>query len=761
VGNWLTKEDWWLQPVSHWKFDEGEGSTAYDSVGDNDGTIYGAQWTSGIIEGALDFDGDGDYVDVGNDSSLKPPLPVTFSTWIKLSNLGNTQYIIALDDQTSRYYGILFWVRAEDNLGVSYGDGGEPSPGNRRSKVGTTALNAGTWYHVAAIIRGATDMDLYINGTDDGGAYSGAGGSLAYSSGSSLIGMMHNSQYFLGGQVDDVRVYDRALSAEEILELYLEGWGEKAFDPNPADQATNVDPNTILIWSPGKDALSHDVYFGTDYNDVNDANIADPNVYMGNQDSNSWDPCGLELETTYYWRIDEVGPSDTYKGDVWSFTTWVEFDPNLGLISWWMFDEGAGTTADDSAGDNDGTLVGDPVWTSGQIGGALDFDGDDDYVDVGDPIDDSLDFGAGDSFSISAWVKTTDENGQIVYKRRCTGVGGHYEEGYRLHLTTGKPSFGIEDTSDNGTQISGSTIVTNNEWHHVVAVRDTATDRLYIYLDGSSDATPVTDVTLGTLDTDRSLEIGRADATSPPGLSYHDGKIDDVRIYERALSAEEVLQLYLEGAGPISHWMFDEGTGSTAHDSAGDNDGTIYGAQWTSGQINGALDFDGDGDYVDVGNDSSLKPPLPLTLCAWISFSQNGAVFISLDDWSSSTYYGVVLNLNAASHVSVNFGDGNGSGGSSYRRSKTGTTVLIADTWYQAAAVIRGATDMDIYINGMDDGGSYSGSGDSLAYSSGNASIGTSSPDGPYFDGKIDDVRIYDRVLSAEEVWQLYQDGLN
>jgi hypothetical protein len=158
--------------------------------------------------------------------------------------------------------------------------------------------------------------------------------------------------------------------------------------------------------------------------------------------------------------------------------------------------------------------------------------------------------------------------------------------------------------------------------------------------------------------------------------------------------------------GLISHWTLDEGVGSIAYDSAGDNDGTLVGDPvWTSGQIGGALDFDGAGDYVDLGNDSSLKPALPLTLSAWISFSQNGDTIVSLDDWSS-TYNGVVLELNAASHVSVSFGDGKGWNSSSYRRSKTGSAVLSADTWYHAAGIVRGATDMDVYINGEDEGGS-------------------------------------------------------
>jgi hypothetical protein len=270
--------------VSWWEFDEGGGSVAYDSIGDNDGNIYGATWTGGQIGGALSFDGVDDYVDVGNDSSLKPPLPVTLSAWVNLSSLGSPQCIMGLDAQTSDYYGIWWYVLSAGDLEISYGDGGGRGVEHRRSKVGTTALAADTWYHIAAVLRGPTDISLYINGIDDGGTYSGSGGSIAYSSASSLIGIKHDSQNALGSKIDDVRIYDGALSAEEVWELYQEGSG--------------------------------------------------------------------------------------------------------GLIAHWKFDEGAGTTAYDSAGDNDGILNGDPEWVAGQIGDyALDFDGDGDCVDFGD-IDD-------------------------------------------------------------------------------------------------------------------------------------------------------------------------------------------------------------------------------------------------------------------------------------------------------------------------------------------------------------------------------------
>ena len=95
-----------------------------------------------------------------------------------------------------------------------------------------------------------------------------------------------------------------------------------AWGPNPADGAIDVIPNVELSWTPGIFASSHNVYLGTDFNDVNDANTSSMGIYKGNQGPNSYDPPGiLDLETTYYWRIDEVNGPNTWNGKVWRFTT--------------------------------------------------------------------------------------------------------------------------------------------------------------------------------------------------------------------------------------------------------------------------------------------------------------------------------------------------------------------------------------------------------------------------------------------------------
>ena len=97
----------------------------------------------------------------------------------------------------------------------------------------------------------------------------------------------------------------------------------KARNPSPDDGTGDVPAEALLSWSPGPLAIAHDVYFGTGFDDVSDADTDTPDVYQGRQGigNTTYDPQGLELATTYYWRIDEVGDSTPVKGDIWSFRT--------------------------------------------------------------------------------------------------------------------------------------------------------------------------------------------------------------------------------------------------------------------------------------------------------------------------------------------------------------------------------------------------------------------------------------------------------
>lgn len=292
-----------------------------------------------------------------------------------------------------------------------------------------------------------------------------------------------------------------------------------------------MDSNTVLSWSPGVDAASHDVYLGINFYDVNNATY-DSDEYMGNYDVNTFDPCTLDINITYYWRIDEVNGPSVYKGDVWSFTTGDGLE--LNLISRWEFDEGSGTIAYDSVGDNDGTIYG-ASWTTGQINGALSFDGDNDFVTIGDK--DNLEQQA---FTLSFWAKLNNPSGSLqggIAKGWIFGDATMFS--YTLDFSGGNARAGITNTSDASFGVTGS--IVNSDWH--MWSMKVGGGTLILYKDGAF----VNSIRYtGTIDYTKSHNNFVICARDSGSYSFN-GKIDDVRFYNRALSAEEIEQLYLEG----------------------------------------------------------------------------------------------------------------------------------------------------------------------------------------------------------------------
>jgi hypothetical protein len=394
------------------------------------------------------------------------------------------------------------------------------------------AYNDGNW-HFATVTSNGDELNLYVDGVLN--ATAAVTVDMANLGSNLYIGQYGGGTLQWNGCLDDVRIYDRALSAEEILELYEEGRSYKATAPNPADGATNIDPNTVLSWSPGKDAILHDVYLGTDFHDVNNANIGSPE-YQGNQDSNSWDPCGLEVLASYYWRIDEITDSNIYKGDVWTFMTWLEAE----LTSWWKFDEGSGSTAYDSAGTNDGIIYGDTAWVSGKVGPyALYFDGNGDGISVAHSASLNLD-GYTDSYSFSLWVNSSDpagaSSGRLIQKQGS--VIKYYPVSFQLRDTY------CDAYIYDGSHVPGVSFgnIWDGQWHHLVFAVDNFTDTLYAYLDGDL-VDSVTNTVTSTTASTAPITIANNEGASNP----YKGKIDDVRIYDWTLSAGEVQQLYQAG----------------------------------------------------------------------------------------------------------------------------------------------------------------------------------------------------------------------
>jgi hypothetical protein len=198
-------------------------------------------------------------------------------------------------------------------------------------------------------------------------------------------------------------------------------------------------------------------------------------------------------------------------------------------VAHWKLDETKGTTARDSIGNRDGTLHGNPAWqpAGGAAGGALQFDGVDDYVSTPFILDPSK-----GSFSVFAWVKSSARGQVIISQNDGTGTRWLWTDPSYGRLITWlmQPPF--------DPLMSGSTI-TDGQWHHVGLVYDFEGLRRYLYVDGA-EAAKDTDA-VGGVGSNGGLYFG-AEKTLGAG-TFFSGLIDDVRIYDEVLSAEEVAEL--------------------------------------------------------------------------------------------------------------------------------------------------------------------------------------------------------------------------
>ncbi|MCK4859194.1 MAG: hypothetical protein KAS87_01405, partial [Candidatus Omnitrophica bacterium] len=226
-----------------------------------------------------------------------------------------------------------------------------------------------------------------------------------------------------------------------------------------------------------------------------------------------------------------------------------------GLVGSWHFDEATSdiangeTLTDDSGYGNNGTGAGSDslVWTTGKIGGALDFDGTHDYVDCGDPANGSLDFGAG-AFTLEAWVKP---NALLVTDNILSKMDSSHTTGFVL-VKSNVNRLGIY-INGTGIDIEDNNFFSDTNWVHAVLIRDSA-GNLKIYKNGVDTDASGSDA--GNVDNTDSFIIGAKVGGSYP--DYFAGKIDEVRIYKRALTADEIQQQYSAGI-----WKY--GTGGIAY----------------------------------------------------------------------------------------------------------------------------------------------------------------------------------------------------
>ncbi|MHC4432960.1 MAG: LamG-like jellyroll fold domain-containing protein, partial [Planctomycetota bacterium] len=320
--------------VGWWKLDAGAGTVAVDSSGNGyDGAITDATWETGQYGSALGFAGSG-YVELPAEAWSTIEMQASFTFWAYGDPAAQPQanFIFGAFQEAGNNESRVMSAHVPWSNGNVYFDTGGTTAGgyDRIQKAATAEEYAGSWQHWALIKNAETgDQQIYLNGE----LWHGGTGMTRPMTGVTAftIGAKPQITNFYMGMMDDVRLYDHVLTEDE-LQAVLAGAGAGfplAMSPDPKDGAMLEATWANLTWRPGSFAVTHDFYFGTSFDDVNDGAEG---TFIGNLATNfqvvgfAGFPAaeGLQPGTTYYWRVDEVNDANAaspWKGEVWSF--WV------------------------------------------------------------------------------------------------------------------------------------------------------------------------------------------------------------------------------------------------------------------------------------------------------------------------------------------------------------------------------------------------------------------------------------------------------
>ena len=372
----------------HWKLDETSGATAADSSGNgNDGNLEGdVSWVPGMIGGAWQGDGAGDYIQVPHSDSLMITDAITVALWMN-GGIPPDQVLTKSDGTGAGW---------QSNYGIRLDDAGVGRQINWRGRaVGNQSLTSPSpipnneWVHLTVTFdlnAPGNNQKIYFNGLLDGENTSTL--PLDPGAGDMYIGAdqfpANSVRWGFQGMMDDFRIYDQALTESEI-QAVMTGRGLQAGTaaaPLPEDEDRDVGRDVALSWIPGEFAATHNVYLGSSFDDVNDASGADPRgvLLSAGQVETSVDAGRLLFDQPYYWRVDEVNDAPDFsilKGDVWTFTVEPFSVPITGITATASSAFGASTpekTIDGSGlvDDLHGVSAGD-MWISAAIPATIEY----------------------------------------------------------------------------------------------------------------------------------------------------------------------------------------------------------------------------------------------------------------------------------------------------------------------------------------------------------------------------------------------------
>jgi hypothetical protein len=442
--------------------------------------------------------------------------------------------------------------------------------------------------------------------------------------------------------------------------------------------------------------------------------------------------------------------------------------PPPGLVSWWP---GNGN-ANDIADSNNGMVQGDATFVPGQVSQAFRFDGVDDFVRVANsPALEPT------TITVDAWVKSTAP-GTFRYIL-SKGASACDASSYALYTgSSGGLFFYVFNGSTFFLSQDAGTGVWDGNWHHVAGTFDGSTVRLYV--DGAEvvPGTPA-NINIGyNLLTTNDLFIGRFNGTCPPELSFLSfrGDVDEVEIYNRALDPSEIQAIFMADSagkcincvpapsGLVSWWPFDETSGTSAADIQDGNPGTLIGGStFTSGLVGNALSFAGVNGYVEIVNAPNLNFGTgSFTVDAWVNYPNPFTDLEYIADHGASN---AVSPSEAGWHVAMRGGqiefDLRDQTGQVPGRPRGFAPAPAGGVWHHVALVVDRANNLaTLFVDGASAASAALPSGFGSMDNNGNPAIGatnrggaaTGGEPGGFFKGLIDEVEIYNRALTAEEI---------
>ncbi|MHC4083985.1 MAG: LamG-like jellyroll fold domain-containing protein, partial [Planctomycetota bacterium] len=660
--------------IAHWKFDEGNGSIAYDSAGTNDGTIYGAAWTTGQLGGALNFDGVDDYVDMADTVKNYLGRNYTVSAWIKANTISNNKAILSYRHSTEGNPVLFSLGQYYTNVDFAVRDNSH----NLAQPAFVDAITTETWYHVAGV-REENVLNIYVNGVS-GIPDSEAFGAIIPDNlkiGATQWGGNPVSDHF-NGAIDDVRIYNRALSAGEVEQLYAYG-GENLLvngDFETMELISGDWPSEYGDWSgdhsyilprygdvwpfQGSQLLQ---FVGTDrfgcsgYAESQVYQIVDVSAFAGDIAAGK----ATASASAYFNRLAGDAETDAefsvdiraFEGDPCSF-------PALQDASGMHLAEASGFIFTD----------GDPAtWERGEAQLAL--PANTDYVVVGihamenvynDPCWPEFDGHFADAASLVMVIEPNVPEPEGFYY--VDGVNGSDDSnGLTPETAFATVQKGIDTAMDGNTVIvypavyDEALLINNKE----IKLQGVATSVGIPMLQKASDYAVsfygaggsgsllknfvIRGSDLGIFIVGGSPTINNVTVVDNVfGIAAYAGATPDISnsifwnntdgdLFGDPDPIQALYSFFQDTNGPnmpiaglVSNWKFDEGSGTTAYDSTGTNDGIIYGATWTAGQIDGALSFDGSNDYVFVPHDTTLDITGDITISVWLYLNE-GALY--------------------------------------------------------------------------------------------------------------------------------------